>query len=69
MPVLQEMVEWEDALEAAEEQAVARGEGRINRKTGRPKRATVGGGQGYGRYLDSIDPDGLQAARDSKLRW
>ena len=69
MPVLRDMVEWDDTYQAMEEQAVARGEGRVNRKTGRPKRTTVGGGQGYGRYLDNIEEDGLKAARDSKLVW
>jgi len=68
MPVLQDMVERDDVLEILEEDALARGEGLVNRKTGRPKRATVGGGLGYGRYLDQ-DTTALQAARESRLVW
>ena len=68
MPVLQDMVEWDDVLEVQESEALARGEGLVNRKTGRPKRATVGGGLGYGRYLDQ-EATALQGARDSRLVW
>lgn len=68
MPVLQDMVEWDDVLEVQEEEALSRGEGLFNRKTGRPKRATVGGGLGYGRYLDQED-EALQGARKSRLVW
>ena len=66
MPAVRSIIEADDILEADEAAAVARGEGRYNHKTGRPKRATVGGGEGYGRYIDPA-PDALQAARDSKL--
>lgn len=68
MPSLQGMVECDDVMEAEEADAVARGEGRINRKTGRPKRSTVGGGVGYGRYLN-LGQEALDGARNSRLIW
>jgi hypothetical protein len=68
MPTLQGMVECEDLLEVAEAEAVSRGEGRMNRRTGRPKRTTVGGGTGYGRYLD-LPREALDGARNSRLLW
>lgn len=66
MPILQSIVEADDVLEAEEEAAVARGESRINRKTGRPRR----GGEAYERYLVQ-ETDALEAARGSRLnmKW
>jgi proline dehydrogenase len=54
IPIIQQIVAADDVLYAAEQAAIAAGEKRVNRKTGRPIRinANVLGSQGYPRYLD-----------------
>lgn len=66
LPVLQDMVEWEDVLEADKKATLARGEVWISRKTGRPIRSAQGG-EPEERYLMDVEEDGLQAARNSRL--
>lgn len=69
IPTIQQIVEADDTLEAAEEAEVASGGNRVNRKTGRPKRITAGvlGVEGYERYLDA-GREALEAVRVSVLR-
>ncbi|OCF74779.1 hypothetical protein I204_05161 [Kwoniella mangroviensis CBS 8886] len=59
LPAILNIVETDDILKAAEEDAVRRGEERINRKTGRPVR----GGQGYTRWLADLDEGAEEVAR------
>lgn len=64
LPVIRDIVRTDDILEAADEYAIAHGQDRIDRRTGRPKRATtllqiwgVGGGvkkEEYRRYFDGV---------------
>lgn len=70
IPVIQQIVEADDALEAAEEAKVASGGIRLNRKTGRPRRITAGvmGVEGYERYLD-MGKEALDSARASVLSF
>ncbi|WWD02848.1 hypothetical protein V865_000890 [Kwoniella europaea PYCC6329] len=67
LPTILNIVETDDVLQAAEEDAVRRGEERINRKTGRPVR----GGQGYTRWLADLDEGAEEAARGliGGLKW
>ncbi len=64
LPIVMTIVRTDDILEAAEQAAVNRGEGRVSRKTGRPRRSMAGG---YVRYFD-LPEKALEAAR-SELRW
>ncbi|WVW83770.1 hypothetical protein I302_105791 [Kwoniella bestiolae CBS 10118] len=63
LPTILNIVEVDDILQSAEEEAVSRGEERINRKTGRPVR----GGGGYTRWLADLDEYAEGVARG--LRW
>ncbi|KAK8864281.1 hypothetical protein IAR55_001527 [Kwoniella newhampshirensis] len=62
LPVVLSMIGTDDVLESAEQEAVRRGEERINRKTGRPIR----GGGGYVRWLD-LEDEAVDVARG--LNW
>ncbi|WWC89456.1 uncharacterized protein L201_004380 [Kwoniella dendrophila CBS 6074] len=67
LPTILSIIEVDDILEAAEEDAVRRGEERINRKTGRPMR----GGQTYTRWLSDLDHEAEEAGRSllDGLKW
>ncbi|WVQ67800.1 uncharacterized protein L199_006005 [Kwoniella botswanensis] len=67
LPTILNIVETDDILQAAEEDAVRKGEERINRKTGRPVR----GGQGYTRWLADLDEGAEEVARGliGGLKW
>ncbi len=66
LPVLREIVEADDVLQAEDDARLAEGVGRVNKKTGRPVRLTALGREGYVRYLDV---DGMEhVVRDSGFR-
>ncbi|WWD17422.1 hypothetical protein CI109_101863 [Kwoniella shandongensis] len=62
LPTILQIVEVDNLLELAENEAIQRGEERINRKTGRPVR----GGGGYMRWLE-LDDEVVAIARG--LSW
>ncbi|WWC70311.1 uncharacterized protein I206_104261 [Kwoniella pini CBS 10737] len=59
LPTILSIIETDDILQFAEEEAVKRGEERLNRKTGRPVR----GGQGYTRWFSDLDEEAENSGR------
>ncbi len=74
IPVIQQIVEADDTLEAAEEAELALGGNRVNRKTGRPRRLNAGVMgmegcmEGCERYIDA-GAGALCALRASVLHY
>lgn len=70
IPVIQQIVEADDTLEAAEEAELTLGGNRVNRKTGRPRRLNAGvmGMEGCERYIDA-GAGALCALRASVLHY
>lgn len=70
IPVIQQIVEADDTLEAAEEAELALGGNRVNRKTGRPRDLNAGvmGMEGCERYIDA-GAGALCALRASVLHY
>lgn len=70
IPVIQQIVEADDTLEAAEEAELALGGNRVNRKTGRPRRLNAGvmGMEGCEMYIDA-GAGALCALRASVLHY
>jgi hypothetical protein len=73
IPILRSIVLADDLMEIAEEEALARGGERLNRKTGRPIRSLTGWlkgkeeNLGYARYLKGVDKEGEDAVRLRQL--
>ncbi|WVQ99289.1 hypothetical protein IAU59_006421 [Kwoniella sp. CBS 9459] len=69
LPTILGMIEADDLLERAEDVALAHGEERINRKTGRPVRSKGKGAhdQGYMRYLADLGVEGDAEDEGRKL--
>lgn len=66
MPYLRQMVRADDMLEEADRAAVAAGEGRVNRQTGRAMRVTHA--REYIRHL-RLKPNELEVTRSGGLEW
>lgn len=72
IPILRSIVLADDLLEIAEEESLARGGERLNRKTGRPIRTVTGWLKGkeetgYVRYLKDVGKEGEDVVRHISL--